>query len=188
MVRELASAARVAEPRLVVSTSERRVARVDARSGGVTLTLQQGFLAAPREVMQGVLAHEVAHIARRDPYTRRRLRNATVAAIWVIAVSGIVVLSVLMSNTPLAWWVPAVPALLAALFVPRTVQLAILRRQEYDCDRRAAELLGGPGAVVAFLDWIPAHTRPIHRSRIARLWNATHPSPAARRRAVLARK
>lgn len=188
MVRELAAAARIAEPHVVVSAGERRVARVDARPGGIILTIQQGFLSAPREVVQGVLAHEVAHVARRDPYMRRRLRNAAVAAIWVIALASIVVLYVLISIAPLAWWVLAMLVWLTALLVPRAVQLAILRRQEYDSDRLAAELLAGPGPVLAFLDWIPAHTRPVHRSRIARLWNATHPSPEARRRAVLARK
>jgi Zn-dependent protease with chaperone function len=188
MVRELASAAQITEPRFVVSATERRVARVDAGRGGVTLTVQPGLLSAPRDVVQGVLAHEVAHVARRDPYTRRWLRRSTVAAIWVIALASIVVLTGLIFIAPPVWWMFAMPVLLAGLLVPRTVQLAILRRQEYDCDRRAARLLGDAGPVVAFLDWIPDHIRPIHRSRIGRLWNATHPSPAARRRAVLAGK
>ncbi len=155
--------------------------RLEREPSGAAIYLRRELLAAPTQVLQGVLAHEVAHLARRDPQTRRRLRWATIAAIWVIAASDLAVSATLALSGRRLLWAIALIIGLAAFVLPRAVQLAIWRRQERACDALAAQLLSGAGTVIEYLDWMSNHTW------MARLWNATHPSNSARRAALLKR-
>jgi len=105
-------------------------------------------------LLQGVLAHEAAHLARRDPQARRRLRWASIAAIWVIAASDLVISATLALSGRWLLWAIALIVGLAAFVLPRAVQLAIWRRQERACDALAARLLGGAGTMIEYLDWM----------------------------------
>ncbi len=184
-IRRLASMAGVVEPRLELVADSPKVASVERRRDGMHLMLRQELLAAPPAVLSGLLAHEVAHIVRQDPKIRRRLRLGSVAAIWVIAMAVMTVSTLLILNGHDRLAAVAVLAGLAGLFLPRSVHLVVIRRQEFQADRLAARLLGGTEPVVAFLDWASAHLRPLREPLPVRLWKATHPSNAARRTALL---
>jgi Zn-dependent protease with chaperone function len=129
----------------------------------------------------------MAHIARGHPALRRRLRIASVAAVWLVAFSfiGFASLQVAIGN-PWPWWIwlLATATCLAAMLVPRAVQLAIYRRQEYEADRLTVEWLGSSGPMIALFDWLSTTFQPASRLLPARLWLARHPSTAARRQAL----
>ncbi len=187
LLRQIARAAGIDTPRLQIVSAPERFGRVEVKPDGPAIYIRRELLAAPAQVLQGVLAHEVAHLARRDPQARRRLRWATVAAIWVIAASDLVISATLVLSGRRLLWAIALIVELAAFALPRAVQLAIWRRQEYASDALAAHLLGGASAVIEYLDWMSAHIRIPSRPLPVQLWNATHPSNAARRAAILQR-
>lgn len=181
----LASAAGVSAPPVEATDRGAQFAFVDLRRGGTKLVVHRALLGAPAPVVRGVLAHEIAHVVHRDPATRRRLRLGSVAAIWMIVLADIAISFVLISVAPR--WLAALALVpeLAALLLPRTLHLAVQWRQEYRADRYATKLLGGAEEVFAFLDWTTAHSRPLGRPLPVELWNLTHPSGTARRRALM---
>jgi len=185
LLRPIAAAAGIETPRLEVVSAPERFGRAAVERNGTAIYIRRELLAAPAQVLRGVLAHEVAHLARRDPQARRRRRWAMVVAIWVIAASDFVISANLVLSDRRPLWAIALIVELAAFLLPRAVQLAICRRQEYACDVLAARLLGGASPPIEFLDWFSSHTRVPPRPLPVRFWNATHPSNAARRAALL---
>jgi Zn-dependent protease with chaperone function len=186
-LRRLSAAAGVAAPILEVRIGSRRLAMVRRRRDDTRLVIRPETLTLPPPVLRGILAHEVAHIARGHPVYRRWVRASSVAAIWLlfILLSAVLAVEIIAGR----WWLWPIwaAAWLAAIVGPRVALLAILRRQEYAADRTAATLLGSPDPVVAFLDWVSSHGGELPAAPLpVRLWNATHPSNAARRQAVLA--
>lgn len=150
----------------------------------MSLVIRPGTLTLPPAVLRGILAHEVAHIAAGHPARLRWMRFSAVAA---ASLSFILLSAVFVVETRAGrWWLWPfwAAAWLITIVAPRIALLAILRRQEYEADSVAARLLGSPDQVVAFLDWISAHGGGLPPLPV-RLWNATHPSNAARREAVL---
>lgn len=180
----LAAAAHVAAPGLSVTVKSRRLGMVERRRDGLWIVMQPVVLTAPERVVRGLLAHEVAHIARRHPAVRWRLKLAAIASIWLVcfAFIGVLILQIATGNTWL-WLIEGAVWLIAAL-TPRAIQLALFRRQEYEADRVAVELLGTSEPVIALFDWISANTRQVRKPLVVRLWMATHPSTAARRQAL----
>jgi len=187
LLRQIARAAGIDTPRFQLVSAPERFGRAEVKRDGPAIYIRRELLAAPAHVLQGVLAHEVAHLARRDPQARRRLRWTTIAAIWVIAAADFVISASLVLSGHWLLWAFALIVELATFVLPRAVQLVIWRRQEYACDALAAQLLGGASTVIEFLDWMTNHTRMPPRPLPVRLWNATHPSNAARRAALLNR-
>lgn len=185
IVRTLASAAHVQMPSVVLRERVPKIAEVHGRHGGVELLVTRQLLVAPSEVVRAAMAHEIGHIAHRDPIVRRRLRVASIAGIWAIAAASVAVSSALLLSGSSVLGAFALVAGIGAMVLPRAVQLAILRHQEYEADRFAAQLLGGPIPVVTYFDWFSAYWRPLRRPLPVRLWMATHPSLTARRRALL---
>lgn len=185
-LRRLSAAAGIAAPNLEVRTSSQRLATVRARRNQTSLVIRPETLTLPPLVLRGILAHEVAHIAEGHPERRRWLRVGALAA----ASLSFILLSAVFAVETLGgrWWLWPfwAAAWLITIVAPRIALLAILRRQEYAADRAAAALLGSPDPVVAFLDWISAHGGGLPPAPLPlRLWNAAHPSNAARREAVL---
>jgi len=106
---------------------------------------------------------------------------ASVGAIWAIVLAATIAMVVLL-RTGISWlWPAPAAAALCLLVLSRAIPLAVMRRQEYEADRVAATLVGGPDAVIAFLNWVSSHGG----DKRSKPWYATHPSNAARRQALV---
>jgi Zn-dependent protease with chaperone function len=118
----------------------------------------------------------------------RRLRVAVGAAVVLIAPLLFFLAVFILQGSGNAWlWVIEAVVLLAVMLAPRAILLAVARRYEYRADQTAAELLGSPNPVIAFLDWLPTVSRDDRWPLPVRPWTAAHPSTAARRQAMLRR-
>jgi Zn-dependent protease with chaperone function len=185
IVRRLAETARVVPPGVELQAKGPNWARVQRRRDGLWVLIQPALLMAPAPVRLGVLAHEVAHVALGHPLIKRRLKFAAVASIPVMSL-GFVGALILQIKSPNPWLLLIESVIwLAAMLAPRAILLAVSRRLEYQADCKAVSLLGSPDPVVALLDWIPLHSVPDSTPLILRLWGSTHPSPNARREALL---
>jgi Zn-dependent protease with chaperone function len=185
IVRSLSVAARVSPPQLEMTANRRLIARVVLRGNTPTLLVRNELTRVAPPVLRGVMAHEIAHVARRDPFVRRRMMLAWTIAVLLIGIASFGLGVKLIYDGPPWTWALALVADLAAIAGVRAVQLATLRRQEYEADLLAARLAGSPDHVVASLDWMATQVRFQRQPFPLNLWNATHPSIAARRRAVL---
>lgn len=106
-----------------------------------------------RRELQGVLAHEIAHIAHRDLW----IMSVADAMSRIVSVVSWIGQIILLMNLPLffsgaayiPWHVPLLlvfsPTLMALL------QLALSRSREFDADRGAIELTGDPGGLAGAL-------------------------------------
>jgi Zn-dependent protease with chaperone function len=111
-----------------------------------------------------------------------------VAAIALIPLAslGFIGALILQIKSPNPWLLAIESVIwLIGMLAPRLILLAVSRRLEYQADRKAVSLLGSADPVVAVLDWIPLHSVPDSTPFILRLWGSTHPSPRARRDALL---
>lgn len=185
VVEEISIAAGVPMPRVYLiddPAPNALAAGRDPRHAGVAVTT--GLLAlVNRQELQGVLAHEVAHVRNYDV----RFATLACAIVGVVAASGVVFLQVglvgprlaelLLSDacdrqdkhevgasfvTAVFLLLLAVPALVcaaaagAARGCSRLVQLAISRRREYLADASAVELTRDPLALACALEKIAA--------------------------------
>jgi len=184
-VRRLAAIAHIVPPGVELQANGPNWARVKGRRDGLWVLMQPALLMAPGPVRLGVLAHEVAHVALGHPLIKRRLKFAAVASTPLMSL-GFVGALILQIKRPNPWLLLIESVIwLAAMLAPRAILLAVSRRLEYQADRAAVTLLGSPDPVVAVLDWIPLHSAPDRTPLILRLWGSTHPSPNARREALL---
>lgn len=184
-VRRVAAAAGVAPP-VVEVWREKRLAILRLRPDGARLFIHPALLGMPRVARLGIIAHELAHVARRDPVFRRWLFPSVLMALLLVEVPILVWLVFQLFDG--RWWaLPLAPVIwLAGSVGGRILILAIRRRQEYAADSAAAAMLGGADPVVAYLDWLTAHNAELPPAPLpVKLWNATHPSNAARRAAIL---
>jgi Zn-dependent protease with chaperone function len=106
---------------------------------------------------------------------------ASLAAIWAILLAGTIAMVIAILSAPRWLWPAPVAAALCMLILTRATQLVVVRRQEYEADRVAAKLVGSTEPLIAFLDWVSSHGG----DQEAKVWDATHPSNAARRKALL---
>ena len=180
-LRRLAAAAGVAAPMLEVRTDTKRLALVRYSRDGVRLLVRPETLRLPTQVLRGILAHEVAHIARQHSSIRRRMGIASLAAIWATLLAGTIAMVIAILTAPRWLWPAPVAAALCMLILTRATQLVVVRRQEYEADRVAAKLVGSTEPLIAFLDWVSSHGG----DQGTKVWDATHPSNAARRKALL---
>lgn len=170
MTRRLAERARIPMPRLYVVPDPSPNAFATGRSPkhGV-VAVNQGLLQMlDRDEVEGVIAHEIAHIKHRDTLTSAVV--ATVAG----AISAIANIAYFASffgfgggdddgPNPIAILLLAIVAPLAATII----QLAVSRAREYQADQTAAELVGSPRGLQSALwklhkgaEAIPSHTSP----------------------------
>lgn len=106
-----------------------------------------------RDEFEGVLAHEISHIANRDLW----IMGLADAMARVVALASWVGLFLLLLNLPLVlfgaaaapWHVPLL--LMLSPTVMALLQLALSRTREFDADRGAADLTGDPEALVSAL-------------------------------------
>ena len=141
-LRRLAAAAGVAAPTLEVRTDTKRLALVRYSRDGVRLLVRPETLRLPTQVLRGILAHEVAHIARQHSSIRRRMGIASLAAIWATLLAGTIAMVIAILTAPRWLWPAPVAAALCMLILTRATQLDVVRRQEYEADRVAAKLVG----------------------------------------------
>jgi Zn-dependent protease with chaperone function len=106
---------------------------------------------------------------------------ASLAVMWAILLAGTIATVIVILTAPRWLWPAPVAAALCLLILTRAIQLVVLRRQEYEADRLATKLLGSLEPLIAFLDWVSSHGG----DQGAKVWDATHPSNAARRKALI---
>jgi len=191
-VRWLARRANIPTPALYLTrTADANAVSLDLGGGQGAVMVTDGLLRLldPDEV-EGVLAHEVAHLAHRDSsllavtaLLGRGVVLALEVAIWLALVvafltgaGGLVLLKLIgvAFVTPLA---------LAAL------QQGLSRSREYEADRRAAQLTGRPWALASALQRLGAR----HSGLLARAggsddtptWLRSHPPTSERIRRLM---
>ena len=169
MIADLAQRAGVPKPAVYVTPSDQPNAFATGRNPShAAIAVTQGIQRAltPRE-LQGVLAHEMAHIKNRD------ILIASVAAMVAGAISAIanwLQFSLLFGGgddeSPLGL-IGTLAAMIIAPLAAVIIQLAISRSREYQADATGAELLGDPDPLADALvslqrgaDAIPMNVNP----------------------------
>ncbi len=203
MVRRLAERAGLPMPRVYIMENDQPNAFATGRNPeNAAVAATSGLLRAlDRKEVEGVMAHELAHVRNRD--TLIMTITATVAgALSMLASFGLFFGG--GRNSPLGF----VGAILVAVLAPiaaMLVQMAISRAREYEADRVGAEICGDPLALASALERLErgaaridnhaaecnpatAHlfiVNPLHAHSADRLF-ATHPATANRVRALRA--
>jgi heat shock protein HtpX len=127
----------------------------DARHAVVCVT--EGLLqAVGRDELEGVLAHELAHIRNRD------MLIATIAATMAGAIGHLATLAFWFGgrdedSNPVAGLLMLIVAPIAAL----VIQTAISRQREFEADRVGAQICGKPLALASALRKLDAHARRV---------------------------
>lgn len=146
IVEQLAQRAGLPMPRVYVIEDDQPNAFATGRNpANAAIAVTSGIQRAlPPEELEGVLAHEMAHIANRD------ILIASVAAMVAGAISAIVnflQFSMLFGggddDSPLGF-VGTLLAIILAPIVAIIIQMSISRQREYRADAVGAELLGDP--------------------------------------------
>jgi heat shock protein HtpX len=182
-VEALAARARVAKPKLyLLPDGHPRALSVGRGPRGAALALSSGLLAAaPPAELEGVLAHELAHVARRDVLVQTIAVVVAATLIELSRIGGFLERALLFVLGPIA---------------SAFVHLLLSRRREFAADRIAADLCESPhgladailrlelaGAMVDFRAspaTEPVYTvNPFEEKGLATLF-LTHPRPEER--------
>ena len=99
-----------------------------------------------RDEIEGVMAHELAHVKNRD--TLIMTMTATIAG----AISMLATFGYFFRGDTRSAGIAGLVAILVAPFAAMIVQMAISRTREYGADRGGAEISGKPGALASALD------------------------------------
>ena len=158
MVARLAQRADLPMPKVYVMRSDQPNAFATGRSPDrAAVAATSGILQVlDRDELEGVIAHELAHIKNRDTLTM------TVAATVAGAVSMLAQFGFLFGGSrdrdnPMG----PIGVLLAVLFAPLAaalIQMTISRTREYSADRLGAEISGNPLALASALRKISAYS------------------------------
>jgi heat shock protein HtpX len=146
MIENLAVRAGLPKPRVYVTPAEQPNAFATGRNpANAAIAVTSGIQRAlPPDELEGVLAHEMAHIANRD------ILISSIAAMVAGAISAIVnflQFSLLFGGgddeSPLGF-IGTIAAIILAPLVAVIIQMSISRQREYRADAVGAELLGNP--------------------------------------------
>ena len=141
--------------------------------------------------VEGILAHELGHLVRRDIWRGMALHVAVAGAGLLAASRALAALA-----SPLGWTgesdVAGLPALLlttgAVSLALRPLSNAFSRRMERQADRFAIELTGNPAAFASAIERLGEQNLSEERPpRLARWFFYTHPPAAERVAAAKAR-
>jgi len=200
MVERLARRAGIPKPKVYIVDDPSPNAFATGRSParGV-VAVNTGLLAnLNREEIEGVIAHELAHIRHRDTLTMAVV--ATIAgAIMIISRFAFFFGGDDEGHNPILMLALMIVGPLAAILV----QMGVSRAREYEADRLGAEIAGSPrglasalGKLEAISQQVPSHTppaaahlcivNPLRGGGIATLFS-THPPVQERIRRLLAR-
>ncbi|MBK9119654.1 MAG: zinc metalloprotease HtpX [Phycisphaerales bacterium] len=202
MVERLAARAGIPAPRVYICPQPAPNAFATGRSPAHSaVAVTEGMLRAfPQHEVEGVLAHEIAHIKHRD------VLISTLAAVMAGAISMLAYMLMFMgggrnnaNQSPFAI-VGAIAMMLLAPLAAGLIQMAISRQREYAADSYGGELCGDPRKLASALarlqvgnERIPMDTNPaFHNLYIAEPLSsggigglfATHP-PIQKRIALL---
>jgi heat shock protein HtpX len=154
MTRRLAERAEIPMPALYLIRDPQPNAFATGRSPerGV-VAVNQGLLSLlSREEVEGVIAHEIAHVKHRDTLT---MAVAASLAGAIMTLINIAQWSMIFGGSDDEDGAPGLITLLvAALVAPLAaslVQMAVSRAREYEADRTAAELVGSPRGLIGAL-------------------------------------
>ena len=116
-----------------------------------------------RDQLQGVVAHEMARIQSYDIYLMTQV--AALVGLLVLAAEAVKTLAASEDTAPLALGIflvpPALPAILAAPVLGRTIQLAVCRERLFMADAAAARLTRYPEALAEALEIIEADAKSL---------------------------
>ena len=204
MVGRLAANAGIPTPRVFLIRSDQPNAFATGRNPeNAAVAATTGILRAlDRDELEGVIAHELAHIKNRDTLTM------TVAATVAGAISMLAQFGFLFASSGDRERNPLGPlgVLLAVIFAPMAamlIQMTISRTREYSADRDGARISGNPLGLARALRKIAASAHeivmpsaernptsaplfiinPLHGGRMDSLFS-THPSTENRIRAL----
>jgi heat shock protein HtpX len=133
-----------------------------SRPGAITVTSELLATLSDREI-SGVLAHEIAHIVRRDA---QRMT-------WTVLICGLIAGAV-SAVAAMIWATPyetliTLPAMIVGACAAALTQMAICRSREFSADRHGAALCGDPLWIAAALERI--ELRNLDKStRAPRTW------------------
>ena len=151
-------------PRVAIVPSEQPNAFATGRSPSkAVVAVTQGLLkAVPQDELEGIIAHELAHIKNHDMLTQ------TVAAgiASMLSVLPWMIGSFARSDDDEGGGFGAIAFAIAAPFLAMIMQLAISRQREFAADRTAAMITGKPKPLAQALTRIDAMARqiPMHVS------------------------
>ncbi len=116
----------------------------------------QGLLQtmSPQEI-EGVTAHELAHIKH------RHMLVGTIAATVAGAVTALAYWGALFSRGRNRNIFVTLGVMILAPIAAGIIQMAISRQNEFQADRTAADIMGGPDGLVSALQGLEAHSRRI---------------------------
>jgi heat shock protein HtpX len=130
-VQRLAAAARLPKPRLfLLPDGHPRALAAGRGPRGAAIAVSRGFLGAttPAE-LEGVLAHELAHIRNRD---------------ILVQTSVVVVAAALLETSRIGGWLSRALLFVLGPVAAALVHLLLSPKREYAADRAAAALCGSP--------------------------------------------
>jgi len=146
-VESLSAKAGIPKPRLYVIAGETPNAFATGRNEDhAAVAVTTGIMKIlNRDELEGVLAHELAHIKHRD------ILISTMAA---TAASAVVLLSrwaVFFGNDEGGGMIPAIATAIVAPIAATVIQMAISRSREYEADAGSARVTGKPEALAGAL-------------------------------------
>ena len=130
-VERLAARARVPKPRLhLIRDGHPRALAVGRGPGGATIAVSQGLItAAPPAELDGILAHELAHIASRDV---------------LVHTAAVVVAATLIELSRIGGWLERALLFVLGPIASAFVHLLLSPRRELAADRAAAAVCESP--------------------------------------------
>jgi heat shock protein HtpX len=158
MVDRLRTAAGLPMPTVAIAPHSQPNAFATGRNADhAVVCVTEGLLqAVTRDELEGIVAHELAHIRNRD------MLIATVAATMAGAISHLATLAFWFGgrdedSNPIAGLAMMIVAPIAAM----VVQMAISRQREFEADRVGAQICGRPLALASALRKLDAYARRI---------------------------
>ncbi|MBO6763477.1 zinc metalloprotease HtpX [Maricaulis sp.] len=154
-VEHLARRAGLPVPRVFVIESDQPNAFATGRDPGhAAVAATTGLIARlDREEVQGVMAHELAHVKNRDTLTM------TVTATLAGAIGMLANFALFFGGNNRAGLIGSIALMIFAPMAAMLVQSAISRAREYEADRIGAEIMGKPMALASALEKIERTAR-----------------------------
>lgn len=117
-----------------------------------------------RNELEGVMAHELAHVGNRDMLV---MTVAVVLAGFVAILSDILMRSMMFGgdrDRHPAFLIIGIAGIILAPIAAQLIQMAVSRRREYLADASAALLTRYPEGLASALEKISGHARPMQRA------------------------